>query len=89
MNQLSSFACSVAVALGLALIVVLVLLRPLKRILSDVCGNEQRGAFWTIFSCLFMLLSTLLFSLFHPPAVELRIQTSTFRVAVWVGWGAW
>src|SRR5690606_37788796 len=67
MNQLTAYLVSVGATAGLSLLVVFILVAPMKRILRDVCGTDDRGNFWTIFSCLLIVLSTLLFCLFQPP----------------------
>ena len=50
MNATTVFALGSLATLAIGAAVVLYLRRPLRNILVELCGNEERAEFWTAFS---------------------------------------
>jgi uncharacterized membrane protein YhaH (DUF805 family) len=50
MNMIGSFLIEMALTLSICILAVAYLRRYLHRILLDLCGNEERAEFWTVFS---------------------------------------
>lgn len=48
------------ISLVLALIAVAILARPLRSLLVDICGTEQRARFWTLYASVLVILAPLL-----------------------------
>lgn len=48
------------ISLVLALIAVGILARPLRSLLVDICGTEQRARFWTLYASVLVILAPLL-----------------------------
>jgi len=49
-----------AIALVLALLAIVVIVRPLFGVLVEVCGGRERARFWTVYSCVLTLMAPLL-----------------------------
>lgn len=49
-----------SVSLALAMMAVAVLARPLRVLLVDICGTEQRARFWTLYACILVMMAPLL-----------------------------
>jgi di/tricarboxylate transporter len=49
-NATTVFALGTLTTLGFGLGVVWYVRRPLQKILVELCGNQERAAFWTVFS---------------------------------------
>lgn len=49
-----------AIALVLALAAIAVIVRPLSLVLAEVCGTRERAQFWTLYTCVLILLAPLL-----------------------------
>jgi hypothetical protein len=60
MNAVNTLLFAVALATGLAGLVVWALRRSFLRLLVELCGNEVRGAFWYVLSSIGIVLLTLL-----------------------------
>ncbi|MGE5517071.1 MAG: hypothetical protein ACM31D_14775 [Bacteroidota bacterium] len=49
-----------SISLVLAMLAVAVLARPLRVLLVDICGTDQRARFWTLYACALVVLAPLL-----------------------------
>lgn len=49
-----------SISLVLALIAVAILARPLRILLVDICGTEQRAGFWALYASVLVILAPLL-----------------------------
>ena len=58
MNPVMAVAASVILPGTLAVVIVLLLRKPLFDLLVELCGNADRARFWAVFSALFTVLST-------------------------------
>jgi hypothetical protein len=67
MNPILAFVIGVAAACGLSLAVVIVLRKPLLRILIELCGGEPRAAFWLVFYEATAVVGTLFTALTFGP----------------------
>lgn len=67
MNSIFFYLVSLLITLIITLLLILYLRPPLKRILFDLCGTEERAHFWTVF-CVIILVATpfLLGMGYHP-----------------------
>ncbi len=70
MAALSVFCGSLVAALAAAGLIVLLLWNPLSVLLSDLCGGDQRGRFWTLFSSIVIALVTTIGVLLVPPGTD-------------------
>jgi hypothetical protein len=69
-NVLNAFWLSVAVAVGIATLTVLLLRRSLGALLVELCGTQGRARFWAIFTSVSIVLTALLGSLTSFPLSE-------------------
>jgi len=70
MHSTWSFAAGLALTAGSSMLVVRYLRSPLEQLLTDVCGNQQRAAFWTAFSAVTIGALPVIFALSNPPAAD-------------------
>lgn len=70
MSSVSIFIVGLALTVVLALIVIAYLQSHLKAILTDLCGTQERAAFWTAFSNVTLFLTPLIFALHFRPGGE-------------------
>ncbi|MBM3125953.1 MAG: hypothetical protein FJZ87_12925 [Chloroflexi bacterium] len=69
MNPLLSYIIEVLSTLGICLGLFAFLHPYLRRILVDLCGTEDRAAFWTVYSKILLVGLPVLISLsYHPQA---------------------
>lgn len=67
MNALGLFIIEVLLCFAISLSLIF-LLRPLLRaVLVDICGTDQRAAFWLMFSQLMLVISPLLIVIYFAP----------------------
>jgi hypothetical protein len=90
-SVLAAFWLALSFALGLATFVVLLLRRPLRAVLVEVCGTETRANFWTAYSTIAVVLATFLGMLASFPLSEgsdwadhpwLPSALSSFRLSI-------
>lgn len=67
MEPVTAFSTSLVLVVLLALVVVLVLRRPLSELLIELCGNNRRARFWTVFAALGLVLASVECSLLTMP----------------------
>ena len=91
MSVLIGYVASVVLATLLSASVVVISKRPLRQLLVELCGNSARAEYWTTFTGLLLVLSTLYGVLATvPPAdsragaehADLVAALSTFRSGV-------
>ena len=70
MNVLIPFLSSAAVAVGFSTLTVLFLRRPLDVLLRELCGNEARARFWSVFWSIAIVLTTLFGMLLSFPLAD-------------------
>jgi hypothetical protein len=74
MNTVTLFFIQLAVTLAACLLLTAYLRPALKRVLTDLCGTDERAQFWTSFSNLLLVLLPVIFSLgFKPEAAETQV----------------
>ena len=59
-----AFAVSVVVCLALSGIIILLLHVPLRKLLTDICGTEDRAKFWTMYVDILLFFTPLLTVIF-------------------------
>jgi len=67
MSALITFLAGLGITLATALLAVIYLQNPLKKILVDLCGNSNRAEFWTAFSSVTLTLVPVIFCLGYRP----------------------
>ena len=67
MNSIVSFLIEVGLTLLICLLLVFYLRLYLHRILVDLCGNEDRAQFWTVFSNILLVGFPFMFALGYRP----------------------
>lgn len=67
MNSIFVFITGLALTMVVALIAIGYLRSHLKTILTDLCGSEERAAFWTAFSNVTLFLTPVIFALHFRP----------------------
>lgn len=68
MNNIISFLIQMALTLVIVSLVVKYIHPYLKKILTELCGTEERAQFWTAFSNILMIGLPLTFALNYRPA---------------------
>jgi hypothetical protein len=68
MNATTVFALGSLGTLAIGAAVVLYLRRPLRNILVELCGNEERAEFWTAFSAVVVGVVPVIFAMACHPA---------------------
>jgi hypothetical protein len=81
-----SFLAGLALTLALSLTAVTYLQPSLRRVLVEVCGNDERAAFWTAFTNTVLLLVPLVFALQSQPDEHPRTPI-LFEFAGQLKWG--
>lgn len=80
-----TFALGLILTMAAAALVVAYLRRPLERLLAELCGNQERAAFWTAFSAVTVGLVPVIFALSHEPD-DARVPM-LLQVAEQLKWG--
>lgn len=100
MNPTLAFVTSLVLVALLALFVIRVLRRPLADLLAELCGNDRRARFWTVFVGIGIVLASLECALIVMPGnastvwtglQEVRVLLSVLRAGLFgllVGFGA-
>ncbi len=70
MYTILSFAVEVALTLVISILLVRYLRPFLRRILTDLCGTEERAQFWTAFSNILLIGMPLIFALNYKPEAQ-------------------
>lgn len=60
MNQLSLFLIETFIGIFVSGVVIIALLKPLRKILIDICGNAERAGFWVVYSNVMLVIAPLL-----------------------------
>ena len=68
MNSIFFYLVSLLITLIITLLLILYLRPPLKRILVDLCGTEERAHFWTVFSVIILVATPFLMGMGYHPA---------------------
>ena len=67
MNSILAFIVGLALTMTVALVAIGYLQHHLKAILTDLCGTEERAAFWAAFSNVTLFLTPVIFALHFRP----------------------
>ena len=67
MNITRIFLAGAGTAVAISFAAVVYVRSHLKRILADLCGNEERASFWAAFSNLALVLTPLIFAMQYRP----------------------
>jgi hypothetical protein len=80
MNTILSFIIEVVLTFALALLLVGYLRPVLGRVLTDLCGTEDRARFWTAFSNILLIGIPVIFALNYRPEAR-NFEKLFFEVA--------
>lgn len=80
MHAIVPFLSEVILTLIISVLLVKYLRPFLKKILIDLCGNEDRAQFWTVFSNILLIGMPILFALNYKPESR-NIEELFFEVA--------
>jgi hypothetical protein len=72
MNTLNAIALAATLAAAFALVLVLLLRRPLHVLLLELCGNEGRARFWSVYWAALIVLSALFGLLVSAPLEDVE-----------------
>ena len=72
MGPTTAFLTGLAVTFAVALAIVVYMRRHLRRLLTDLCGTQERADFWTAFCNVLLVLVPLIGALTHIPSAESR-----------------
>ena len=86
MNATTVFALGSLATLAIGAAVVLYLRRPLRNILVELCGNEERAEFWTAFSAVVVGVVPVIFAMACHPAPG-SDTPAVFELADQLKWG--
>lgn len=67
MNSIVVFSIGLALTMIVALLAIGYLRQPLKAILTDLCGTEERASFWAAFSNVTLFFTPVIFALHFRP----------------------
>jgi hypothetical protein len=84
MNNSEIFLIGIALTTCIALAVVIYLRPHLSTLLTELCGNRDRAAFWAAFSNTTILLVPIIFALNFRPEPDVE---RVFEVASQLEWG--
>jgi hypothetical protein len=80
MNAEMVFLVGLAETMGVVLIALLYLRKPLQTLLTDLCGTPDRARFWTAFSNITLFLVPLALALDHQPDANAK-QAAIFTIS--------
>ena len=69
MNDVTGYLSSLFLSVAIALVVALVLRKPLGELLVELCGNQRRARFWAAFTSITLVLGAMLGTLLSIPGV--------------------
>ena len=67
MHTLNSLIAAVVTSLCVSTIVLVIIMRPLRRVIASFCRNPEAAPFWTHFTVLMLYAAPLLFALWWTP----------------------
>jgi len=85
MSAATIFLIGVTTTALTSLLVVVYLRRPLRSILTDLCGTIERANFWLAFCNVTLVLVPLIFALSSQPEVEAN-RSAVFEVGSQLRW---
>lgn len=80
MNSILSFLLQLALTIILAFVIVGYLRPFLRKVLTDLCGTEERAQFWTAFSNILLIGMPVLLAMAYKPEAE-TAEALFFEVA--------
>jgi len=80
MNTIFSFVIEVVLTLVIAALLVGYLRPFLRKVLTDLCGTEERAQFWTAFSNILLIGMPIIFALSYKPEAR-NTEELFFEVA--------
>ncbi|MBB5716482.1 hypothetical protein [Sphingomonas aerophila] len=60
LTPLAALVLTYALTLGIAALAAAILWRPLRILLGEICGTEERSRFWTVWSTVMTVLAPML-----------------------------
>lgn len=86
MNATTVFAIGTLSTLSIGLAVVGYLRRPLEKMLVELCGGQERAAFWTTFAAIALAVTPVIFAIACHPAPGSG-SPAVFELADQLKWG--
>jgi hypothetical protein len=80
------FLIAVLITLGISGLIVTYLQRPLRKILVELCGKEERAHFWLAYANILLLLVPFAAEMF-PLVSERSNQSWLFTITDYLRWG--
>lgn len=80
MNSILSFLLQLALTIILAFVIVGYLRPFLRKVLTDLCGTDERAQFWTAFSNILLIGMPVLLAMAYKPEAE-TAEALFFEVA--------
>ncbi len=86
MTDTALFITGLGLTLTVCIAVVGFLRKSLRNLLLDICGSEDRAAFWTAFSIVMLLLVSAVFAMHIHPQIGLG-EAALIAMSKQVEWG--
>lgn len=86
MNEIKIFLMGISITVLISLLVVGYMRPRLRKVLVDLCGNEERAEFWTVFSNVSLLLTPLLVAMHYQPMTGEGVSVF-FEIINQLKWG--
>ncbi len=78
MESLTYFLIEMTISISVGLIVLAILSNPLRKLLIDLCGTEERANFWMTYSNIMLILAPLLTNIMFGISGTVRVQDFYF-----------
>lgn len=78
MTELHLFMIEIFIGLVVSSCVIIILNKPLKNVLTDICGTEVRAKFWVMYTNIMLVITPLLSSIIFGKSHKLADASFTF-----------
>ncbi len=78
MIEFYQFAIEIIISISISAITIVIVNKPLKSLLFDVCGTEERAKFWVVYSDLMLVITPILSILIFGSSGIERMQDFAF-----------
>lgn len=86
MHSTWPFVAGLALTVLISIVVVRCIRQPLERLLTELCGNQQRASFWTAFSSVTIAIVPVIFALSDDPDATSKVPV-VLQIAEQLKWG--
>lgn len=84
MSASGVFLVGMGITLAASLTIVIYIMNPLRKILTELCGTRERADFWLAFSNVALTLAPLIFAAWCTPDVN---GNAVIEIATQLKWG--